>query len=100
GEDERVAVEDVFGNPAICDVPGFVDLENPALIELLEEIAQTQHDHLMRDDEHARSRLAVMEAQRIEERSQSQNDVGPTLAARRAIVELADAAAQLDLLGK
>src|SRR3569832_2284182 len=53
----------------------------------------------MRDHEYPRLFLTVMETERISEGAESQDDVRPTLAGRRAVVELAHAVANRRLLG-
>ena len=58
------------------------------LVELLEDVAEAQHDDLVADDQHAP--VAIMEVDRVEHRAQAQDHVGPALAARRPVVEFAE----------
>ena len=52
----RAPVERVRRHAAVGDVALAVDREDLVLRQLLDQIAQAEHDHLMRDDEHARRR--------------------------------------------
>ena len=65
--------------------------------QLLEDVAHAQHDDLVGDDDDAL--VGIMEVDRVERRAQAQDDVGPALAAGRAVVEFAHLGAVRGFLG-
>src|SRR2546423_4700770 len=79
-------IEAIRRHGAIGHVGGAVDVENPTLVETLQQIAKTVHDHLMGDDQHALA--AVLARDRLDDAAQAQDHVAPALAARRAEIEL------------
>src|SRR4029078_8795104 len=90
-ESLRVRLELVGRDAAIQHLGLLVDAEDRAFIQLLEDVAETQYDHLVADDQHPT--VAIMEVDRAEHRAKAQDHVGPALAARRPVVEFAEPAA-------
>ena len=85
-----------IGNPTIHDVTLFIDLENTGLIELLEQISQAHHDHLVRHDQHAATR--IVQTQCIERAAQPQNHIAPAFTAGWTVIKLANLRSQLRLV--
>ena len=94
----RVRLELVRGDAAIEHLGLLVDAEDRRLVELLEDVAEAQHDDLVADDQHAP--VAIMQVDGVEHRAQAQDHVGPALAAGRAMIEFAEPAAVRGFLGK
>ena len=90
-------VEAVLGDRAVRDIAFGVDRQDLLLRHGLEKIAQAEHDDLVADDQHAAA--AVVQGDRVERAAQAQDDVAPALAAGRPVVELAEEAAELGLVG-
>src|SRR4029078_10962632 len=90
-ESLRVRLELVGRDAAIQHLGLLVDAEDRAFMQLLEDVAEKQYDHLVADDQHPT--VAIMEVDRVEHRAKAQDHVGPALAARRPVVEFAEPAA-------
>ena len=78
-----VGLELIFADAAIDDVARLVDRQDLRLVHLLEDVAQAQHHDLVADDQHPP--VGMVEADRVERAAQAQDDVGPALAAGRAV---------------
>ena len=92
-----VGLELIFADAAIDDVALLVDRQDLRLVQLLEDVAEAEHDDLVADDQHPP--VGMVEADRVERAPQAQDHVGPALAAGRAVVEFAEQGAMLGLLG-
>src|SRR3569833_1082336 len=86
----------IIGDRAIGNVTGGVDFENLLLVEFFQKVSETQHNALVRNNQHAAA--GVVQTQRVQRTAQAQNDIAPTLAAGRPMVELSHVAANLRLL--
>ena len=84
-----IMLEVICGNSAIQDLCLCVDVEDFAFIELLENVAKAEHDNLVADDQN--TPVAIMEVDRVEHRSEAEDHIGPALAARRPMIEFAEA---------
>src|SRR3546814_12489611 len=76
----RPRVVAVVRDGAVGHVARAVDGENLRFIHLFNDVAQTQHDHLMRKDHHATS--GIMKRNRVQDRPQPANHVAPAPTAR------------------
>src|SRR3546814_21169028 len=94
----RPRVVAVVRDGAVGHVARAVDGENLRFIHLFNEVAQTQHDHLMRKDHHATS--GIMKRNRVQDRPQPENHVAPALTARWPMVEFAEKLPEPGLIGK
>ena len=86
----RIGLEVICAMPQLSTSACLSIARIACLVELLEDVAEAQHDDLVADDQHAP--VAIMEVDRVEHRPQPQDDVGPALAAGRAVVEFAEPA--------
>src|SRR3546814_898288 len=94
----RPRVVAVVRDGAVGHVARAVDGENLRFIHLFNDVAQTQHDHLMRKDHHATS--GIMKRNRVQDRPQPENHVAPALTARWPMVEFAEKLPEPGLIGK
>src|SRR4029079_9039055 len=86
-----VRLELICANAAIEDLGLLVDFQDLLLIELFQDVAHAQDNDLVTDDGNAP--VAIMEIDRVEHGSQTQDLVGPTLPSGRPVIEFAEARA-------
>src|SRR3546814_16040493 len=94
----RPRVVAVVRDGAVGHVARAVDGENLRFIHLFNDVAHTQHDHLMRKDHHATS--GIMKRNRVQDRPQPENHVAPALTARLPMEDFAEKLTEPALIGK
>jgi hypothetical protein len=95
---QQVAVAAPGADRAVRDAGGVRDRHQLGLAERLGEIPHQQHGGLVADQQQPAAR--VVGAQFAQQRTQPQQHVGPGLAARRPVVELAEPGAARVLVGQ
>ena len=91
----RFAADDVRDRGVENGV-GCRELEQLGLLHRQQQVQQQHHDRIVRDDQRAATRIA---GSILKERAQPECDIRPRLATRRPVVELAQVAPTLGLVG-
>lgn len=88
----------VHRHRAVRDLVLLVDRQQILFGEVLEDVAHTEHDDRVTDDQH--SLPAVLARQHLGRAAQPQNHVAPAFSARGPMVELAQQTPELGLVGE
>src|SRR5206468_3481087 len=64
------------------------DLQDLRFVELLEYVAEAEHDDLVTDDEHTLS--GIVQVDGVEHRPEPEDNISPALAPRRPVIKLAE----------
>lgn len=100
GERASGRAQAIRGYPTVCNFTLTVNCENLLLREILQQIPETQHDHLMCNNEYARSGTGVMQAHGVKHTAKPQYYVAPTLPAWRTMIKLSQSRTHLRLIRK
>src|SRR2546429_5178051 len=84
----QVRIEFVRGDGAVSNLFGTIKREDLFFGHALKQVAKTVDDDLMTNNQHTLA--AIVARDRLIHASQPQDDIAPTLAARRSVVKLAE----------